>query len=71
MSSGFDLRGRSFIRGWRVEEITGEIIRVCKNRISIRVRLGGSENVLNVKPENVQCGEEAGNKISQSNGRPI
>ena len=39
--------GRSFLTGWRVEAISGVVVRVCPRRVRIRVRVGG------VDPENV------------------
>jgi hypothetical protein len=45
--------GRSFLTGWRVQAIPGEIVRVCRRRIRIRVRLGADEKLVLVDPENV------------------
>ena len=51
--------GRSFLTGWRVQAIPGEIVRVCRHRIRIKVRLSGNEKLVIVDPENVICEEEA------------
>ena len=52
--------GRSFLTGWRVQAIPGEIVRVCRRRLRIRVNLRGRERVVNVGPENVMTSDEAG-----------
>ena len=52
--------GRSFLTGWRVQAIPGEIVRVCRRRLRIRVNLRGRERVVNVDPENVLTSDEAG-----------
>ncbi len=44
---------RSFLIGWRLERIPGEIVRICRRQIRIRVWLGGKEKVVNVDPDNV------------------
>lgn len=62
--------GRSFLTGWRVQAIPGEIVRVCRHRIRIRVRLGGSTELLNVDPENVLCEDEAGHEMLRA-GRAV
>ncbi len=46
-------RKHSFLSGWRLERIPGEIVRVCRRQIRIKVWLGGREKVVNVDPENV------------------
>jgi hypothetical protein len=51
--------GRSFLTGWRVQAIPGEIVRVCRRRLRIRVELRGRERVVNVDPENVLTSDEA------------
>ena len=63
--------GRSFLTGWRVQAIPGEIVRVCRRRIRIRVRLGGSEKLVIVDPENVICEDEAGSGVWGSSSRAI
>ncbi len=52
--------GRSFLTGWRVRAIPGEVVRVCRHRIRIKVRLAGSEKLVTVDPENVLTTDEAG-----------
>lgn len=51
--------GRSFLSGWRLQEILGVIVRICKHRIRLKVFLGGVEKLINVDPENVIWEEEA------------
>ena len=63
--------GRSFLTGWRVQAIPGEIVRVCRQRIRIKVRLGGSEKLVIVSPENVICEEEAGDGMLRPNTRAV
>ena len=36
----------------------GDIVRVCRRRIRIRLRLAGSERIVNVGPENVLSKDE-------------
>jgi hypothetical protein len=43
----------SFTDGWRLEKIPGEIVRICRRQIRIRVWLRGKERIVNVDPENV------------------
>jgi hypothetical protein len=50
--------GRSFLTGWRLQEVPGVIVRLCGHRIRIRVQLDGGEKVINVDPENLFHGEE-------------
>jgi hypothetical protein len=45
--------GRSFLTGWRVQAIPGEIVHECSRRIRIRVRLGADEKLVLMDPENV------------------
>ncbi len=52
--------GRSFLTGWRVRAIPGKVVRVCRRRIRIKVRLAGSEKLVTVDPENVLTTDEAG-----------
>ena len=44
---------RSFVVGWRLQRIPGVIIRVCRRRIRLKVKLLGVEKLVNVSPENV------------------
>ena len=46
------------LTGWKLQEVSGEIVRVCRHRIRIKVQVGGSEKIVNVDPENVICSEE-------------
>jgi hypothetical protein len=49
---------RSFLTGWQLQRIPGEIVRICRRRIRIRVWLRGMERIVNVDPENVLCETE-------------
>ena len=49
---------RSFVVGWRLQRIPGVIIRVCRRRIRLKVKLRGVEKLVNVSPENVICNED-------------
>jgi len=42
--------GRSILTGWRVQQITGEIVRVCKHRLRIRIGIAGQERIVSVDP---------------------
>jgi hypothetical protein len=48
----------SCIKGWRVEQIPGEIVRIHRQLIRIRVWHRGEERFVNVNPDNVLHGEE-------------
>jgi hypothetical protein len=50
--------GRSYLSGWRTQEIPGVVARVCRHRIRIWVQLGGKEKLVNVDPENVILRDE-------------
>ena len=43
----------SILDSWRVEKIPGEIIRIGKRRIQLRVWHRGEERCVNVDPDNV------------------
>jgi hypothetical protein len=45
--------GRSFLAGWRRQEVPAIIVRICSQRIRIRVQLGGREKIVSVDPEYV------------------
>ncbi len=49
---------RSFLTGWRLERIPGEIVRICRRRIRIRVWHRGKERLVNVDPDNVLYNSE-------------
>jgi hypothetical protein len=49
---------RSFVTGWRLQRIPGVVIRVCKQRIRLKVQMPDTEKVLNVRPENVISEDE-------------
>ena len=46
---------RSFVTGYRLPPIPGVIIRVCRRRIRLNVKLLAVEKLVNVSPENVIC----------------
>ena len=50
--------GRSFLSGWRLQQVPGVVVRVGRRRIRISVRHGDNEQVVNVDPENVITDEE-------------
>ena len=50
--------GRSFLTGWRVQRIPGVIVRVCRRRIRLKVRLLGTDKLVNVSPDNAICEED-------------
>ncbi len=52
--------GRSFLTGWRVQRIPGVVVRICRVRVRIRVRVDGRERVVGVAPDNVIWEEPAG-----------
>ncbi len=60
--------GRSILSGWRVQKIPGVIMRVCRQRIRIRVQLAGCERLVIVDPENVLQEEEEYKAIPPSYG---
>ena len=61
--------GRSFLTGWRVQAIPGEIVRVCRHRIRIRVRLDGGDRLVIASPDNVLSEDEAGSMTLPPSGR--
>lgn len=63
--------GWSFLSGWRVQAIPGEIVRVCRHRIRIKVRLGGREELAIVSPEDVLHKEESEERNLPSDRRTI
>ncbi len=50
--------GHSILSGWKVQAVPAEIVRVCRRRVRIRVRLGGREKVVFVDPDNVIVSDE-------------
>jgi hypothetical protein len=61
--------GRSFLTGWRVRAIPGEVVRVCRRRIRIRVRMAGSERTVIVDPENVLYEDEVDSRELRASSR--
>ena len=52
----------SILNGWRLQRIPGEIVRICRRRIRIRVWLRGKEQLVSVDPDNVLY--EAENQVA-------
>ena len=42
---------RSFVVGWRVQQIPAAIVRICRWRIGLKVL--GTERIVNVSPDSV------------------
>jgi len=53
-------RKRSFVVGCGMRRVPGLVIRACKRRIRLKVKLLGTEKLVNVCPENVICEEDGG-----------
>jgi hypothetical protein len=51
-------RKRSFMAGRGVERVPGVIVRVCRRRIRLKVRLLRADKLVNVSPDNVICEED-------------
>ena len=60
--------GSSFLSGWRLEEIPGVVLGICRHRIWIRVRRDGKEKSVSVDPENVTCAGKSGERTRGSKG---
>lgn len=48
--------GRSILSGWRVKEIPGVVVRICRCRILLRVQIEKKEKVVGVDPNNLRIG---------------
>jgi hypothetical protein len=59
----------SFVSGWRLQRIPGEIVRICRRRIQIRVLFRGKERLVSVDPENVLCDAEDQPGMSMTQAR--
>jgi flagellar biosynthesis/type III secretory pathway M-ring protein FliF/YscJ len=63
--------GRSILSGWRVEEVTGIVERLCKQRIRIRVRMEGKDKIVSVDPDNLTRAKYQSSSCGVPNmGRP-
>jgi hypothetical protein len=51
-------RKRSFVVGCGVRRIPGEVMKVCRRRIRLKVLLHGKDRLVNVSPDNVICEDE-------------
>ncbi len=49
---------RSLVTGWRLRRIHAVVIRVCRQQIRLKVKMLGTEKVLNVRLENVISEDE-------------
>ena len=45
--------GRSFLTDWRIMEIPGIVVRICPQRIKIKVVVDSREKAVNVDPDNM------------------
>jgi hypothetical protein len=45
--------GRSFLSGYKVEEVPGIVERICRHRIRITVQIQGKKKAVFVDPDNV------------------
>ncbi len=45
--------GRSILSGWKVEEVPGVVVRICRHRIRIRVLMSGMEKIVSGDPDNL------------------
>ena len=45
--------GRSILEAWNVEQVPGVVVGVCRHRVKIWVRLGETERLATVDPENL------------------
>ena len=51
--------GRSFLAGWRVQQIKRVVVRVCRHRIWIKTAVDGKEKIVSVNPDNTIVTEES------------
>jgi len=49
---------RSFVVGCGVQRVPGVVVRLCKRRIRLKVKLLDAEKLINVNPDNVIWEEE-------------
>jgi hypothetical protein len=49
---------RSFVVGCGVQRIPGVVVRLCKRRIRLKVKLLDAEKLVNLNPDNVICEDE-------------
>ncbi len=54
--------GRLFLSRWRVQQVDGVIVHVCRQRIKIRVQLAWSERIVILDPKDVPRAEEEEDK---------
>jgi hypothetical protein len=45
--------GRSILESWKVQRVPGMVVGICRQRVKITVRLGGSARLAIVDPENL------------------
>lgn len=51
--------GRSILEAWKVEQVPGVVVGVCRHRVKISVRFGESEKLAIVDPENLIGDDES------------
>jgi hypothetical protein len=52
--------GRSILEDWKVERVSGVVVKVLRHRVKICVRLGETERLTTVVPENLIGDDENG-----------
>ncbi len=52
-------RKRSFVVGCEVQRVPGVVVRLCKRRIRLKVKMLDTEKLVNVNPDNVICEGES------------
>ena len=56
---------RSLLKGWRLQRIPGEIVRIHRQKIRIRVWMRGNLRCVNVYPENVLFEDEDQRRLKE------
>ena len=54
--------GRSILEAWKVEQVPGVVVGVCRHRVKISVQLGEAEKLAIVDPENL-IGDDADGEL--------
>ena len=57
--------GRSILEAWKVEQVPGVVVGVCRHRVKISVQLGEAEKLAIVDPENLIGDDADGELFSQ------
>ena len=45
--------GRSILDAWKIERVSGVVVKVCRHRVKISAQLGAAEKLAIVDPENL------------------